>query len=388
MRSLPATVACAVLALAGCGKPVSVYKTGEMSAASVSLPLGRRSIALVGDIMTWDDARANLEKHGARYPFLATAPLLQGADLAVGNLEGPVATKATRRESRFPYKVPPWTLQGLKWAGFDAVSFANNHVADCGVGGMLETFESLRVAGIPWFGAGQDPPEAQAPRVFELGGRKVAFVGFVAADTWFHEFEDSLEPGAYRRMERGMTRRFGVGKGRPGAVIATAQSVAQGVRAAEEAADVVIAVFHFGIRYHRAPEEFQRGLAHAAVDAGADLVVGHHAHFWQPAEVYKGKPIVYGVGNFAFGSGNREADEGLLVRAVLEDGRMEAVELFPLYIKNADDLVDFQPKVMKGASADEMLGRVSEASRPLGARIAIEKGRGVLRLGQAAGGAP
>jgi poly-gamma-glutamate capsule biosynthesis protein CapA/YwtB (metallophosphatase superfamily) len=388
MRSLVSTAACALLALAGCSKPVSVYKAGELTAAGVALPPGRQSIAIVGDIMTWEDSRANLEEHGARYPFLAAAPLLQGAGLTVGNLEGPVAVKAKRGDSRYPYKVPPWTLEGLRWAGFDAVSFANNHVLDCGTAGMLETFGSLAAAGIPWFGAGRGPAEAEAPRVLALGGLKVAFVGFVAADAWFHEFEDSLKPGAYGRMERGMTRRFGVREGRPGAVIATSRTVARSVRAARGAADTVIAVFHFGIRYHREPDELERALAHAAVDAGADLVVGHHAHFWQPVELYKGRPIVYGVGNFAFGSGNRRADEGLLVRAVLEGGRMEAVELFPIDIENADDLVDFQPKVMKGASADGMLGRLASASRPLGARIAIEKGRGVLRLGPPSGKRP
>ena len=88
-------------------------------------------------------------------------------------------------------------------------------------------------------------------------------------------------------------------------------------------------------------------MAYAAIDAGADIVAGHHIHTWQPMEVYKGKPIFYGLGNFAFGSRNRRAKEGLLIRAVFLEKALNRVEIFPLYVKNADPKINFQTKLMK-----------------------------------------
>jgi len=151
------------------------------------------------------------------------------------------------------------------------------------------------------------------------------------------------------------------------------------VRRAGEQADLVVLFLHWGIRYHRPATAYQRELARAAVRAGADLIVGHHAHFWQPAELVEGVPVVYGVGNFAFGSANRRADEGLLVRAILTEGRVSRVELFPTYIKNKDSAVSYQTKLMRGGSAEALIGRLAELSAELGTEVIFERGRGVIK---------
>ena len=354
---------------------VQVYGVDELSAAQVAIPDGKQSIVFVGDIMTWDATEPYLERYGVNYPFEATAPLLQTATLTVGNLEGPIAVDAEPVKARYPYKVPPWTLAGLKWAGFDVVNLANNHPMDCREAGLLETFHYLDQAKLTYFGAGRNLPEARQPRIVRLGDLKIAFCGLVAGETYFHEHSDSLVPGGYERMQALLTAKLGARNDRPGTIIATEQSVVQMVRQARRIADLVVLFIHWGIRYHRPPTEFQKRVGHAAIDAGADIIVGHHAHFWQPVERYRGRPIIYGLGNFAFGSGNRRANEGLLARAILAAGRLREVQLYPLYIKNRDSKIRFQSKVMKGASADGLLHRLAELSN---APLAIANGRAVL----------
>lgn len=357
-----------------------VYLPEELTADSFPTPEGTQSIVIVGDIMTWNSTKKYLEQQGVNYPFLATATLLQSADLTIGNLECPIAVEAETIKARYPYKVPPWTLEGLKWAGFDAVSLANNHLVDCNREGMLETFHYLGQAQLPFFGAGENIEQAKEPGIYPLGNLKVAFCGQIAGETYIHEYFDGIGEKEYRRKHSQMVRRMQAKKNMPGTVIANKNTVVEMVKRAKEQADLVIVYLHWGIRYYRPATDFQREVGQAAIDAGADLVVGHHAHFWQPVEVYKGKPIIYGLGNFAFGSANRQADEGLITRVILRDGKIERVELFPLYIKNADQKVRYQSKIMKGASAVDLLSRLQAESAKLGAEIKIEDGRGVLDL--------
>jgi poly-gamma-glutamate synthesis protein (capsule biosynthesis protein) len=329
-RSALLPLLAATVVIAGCGP--DVYAAGELPAAMTTKPAGAHTIVLVGDIMTWDRTQEYVEEHGAGYPFEATAPLLRSADLTVGNLEGPVAEKAKLRKSIYPYRVPPWTLTGLKQAGFDLVNLANNHAVDCGPEGVLETIENLRSVGIDHFGAGQDLVRASRPATAEVGGIRVAFVGMMTAETNILAHEDANDAESRARLERRVTRQFQARAGRAGSVVATPESVTRIVSRAQAAADLVVLFPHWGVRYHRAPTASQRALARAAVDAGADLIVGHHAHLWQPVELIDGVPVV----------------------------------------------VRYQTKVLEGTSARDLIQRLAGASRALNAPIRYDGGRGVL----------
>ncbi|MCB1155822.1 CapA family protein, partial [bacterium] len=166
---------------------------------------------------------------------------------------------------------------------------------------------------------------------------KYAFVASVSAETWITRMEQvEEEKGAVSKRRRWMRRRLQAKEDTPGSVVSSTKLVRRMVRRAKRMADVVVYFPHWGIRYHRPVFDEQIKMAHAAIDAGADLVVGHHIHIWQPSEIYKGKPIVYGLGNFAFGSNNRRADEGLVVRAIFSEEGLRRVELYPTYSKNVD----------------------------------------------------
>jgi poly-gamma-glutamate synthesis protein (capsule biosynthesis protein) len=367
------------LAVAGPQDADDVYTREELPTSFVRDEPQRRTIVFVGDIMPWDRSREHIEKHGPGYPYAATQALLWHADLAVGNLEGPVATKAGTTKGTYRYKIPPSVLPGLRDSGLDLLSLANNHAMDCGDNGLRETLDHLQQANLSGFGAGRNQAEACAPVVVKIGDTRVAFVAALCPETYFDDWE-AQDAGDYERYLRDMQRDLAAEADDPGTVIATPASVAWLVRNAGAQADLVVVSLHFGIRYSRPPTPRQRRLAQVAIQAGADLVVGHHAHVWQPVEIYQGVPILYGLGNFAFGSANRQAEEGLLARVTLTEHRLGAVELFPLNTKNRDPDVDYQSKVFEERAAREVIGELARRSRPLQADIRFAAGRGVLVL--------
>ncbi len=358
-----------------------IYLPGDLSPEDFQGPADAVTFAFAGDIMLWETMQKPIEKHGVKYPFEAVAELFQTADYAVGNLECPIAVKSEKRGTKgFFYKVPPFTLEGLKWAGFDMVSLANNHVRDCGDDGLIETFGYLEEAGISYFGAGKNKAEAMEPVIVEVKGLKVAFVGFLSPEIYWYDIGDLDKPGRVERQQKKLVRDLAAKKERPGTIIASKKTVRRMVEKARENADLVIVVPHWGVRYHQPVWEDQEILGRAAVDAGADLVVGHHNHIRQAVEVYKGKPIIYGIGNFAFGSGNRSAFGGFLVRAVVRNNKVEQVRLYPTFTSNREKQVKHQVKILKGKSAEKELEKIRKMSAERGADFRIENGVGVLDL--------
>jgi poly-gamma-glutamate capsule biosynthesis protein CapA/YwtB (metallophosphatase superfamily) len=360
-------------------RKVDVYRPGELSDEEFKSPPGTKTIVIVGDIMMWDKMEEPLAKNGMNYPFEATAPILRNADLTIGNLECPIAVDAEKRQTTgFFYKVPPQTLSGLTWAGFKIMSLANNHIRDCGDAGVLETMKYLDEAGIRHFGAGRNLDEAKKFEVVDIGGLKVAFVGFMSPEVYLVDGKDTT-PKRFDDRKRRIYADLAATATRPGTVIVEkAEEVRDLVSQARGQADLVVVYAHWGVRYGRPVYDLQEQFAHTAIDAGADLVVGSHAHFWQGVEVYKNKAIVYGIGNFAFGSQNWAADEGLLVRAIVKGKKISSVELYPTFIQNRK--VAYQSKIMKDDSAKEMLGRLKDASRELGTKVKIEKEKAVVNL--------
>jgi poly-gamma-glutamate capsule biosynthesis protein CapA/YwtB (metallophosphatase superfamily) len=139
-----------------------------------------------------------------------------------------------------------------------------------------------------------------------------------------------------------------------------------------------VVTFHWGVPYEREPSSEDRAKARFAVDCGADAVVGHHPHIIQPFEIYRGRPIFYSVGNFAFGSGNSRA-EGLLVGLRFE-AEKTVVHVHALYVKNRDPRVNYQPKVLTGKSAERVLARLAEISGDSATFLKVQNGRGHIEL--------
>ena len=331
-----------------------LYSATDLEAHLAALGDPPYSLIAVGDIMLGDHARKALHGGGVDYPFEAVLPLLRNASIVLGNLEGPLARKSAREARNYSYKVNPGLAAALARARIGVLTLANNHALDCGRDGVLETLEALASAGAGAIGAGADQRAAHQPLIRQAGRWRVGLLGYY----W--------------------NERCAATADLPGAAMDTPEALKADIGALRNRVDRVVVTFHWGVPYHREPSPENRAKARFAVDCGADAVIGHHPHIVQPFEIYHGCPIFYSVGNFTFGSRNSHA-EGLLVAIRFEDAQT-AVNAYPLYVKNRDPRVRYQPKVLRGAGADRALNHLAEISGPAGAELRIEAGRGTLHL--------
>jgi poly-gamma-glutamate synthesis protein (capsule biosynthesis protein) len=233
-------------------------------------------LAAVGDLMFARDVVDLMERHGAGYPFQRALPLFAGTDLQIGNLEGTFTERGEAQEKTYTFRAPPPLARGLAEAGFDAVSLANNHAADFGSVSLLDTLAAVREAGVEVFGAGLDARQAYAARVLRTPSATVALLGFNAIY------------GSPQATESA-----------PGVAWTNDAALASIARARGEA-DFVLVMVHWGEEYTGAPTVAQRAFARAAIEAGADAVVGAHPHALQPWERYRDGVILYSLGNFVF----------------------------------------------------------------------------------------
>jgi capsule synthesis protein PGA_cap/fungalysin metallopeptidase (M36) len=312
------------------------------------------SLVVVGDIMLGGRTTAAIARYGADYPLAAVAPLLRRAPIVLGNLEGPFARKAHKTERTFSYRVNPALASALTRAGVNVLMLANNHLLDCGRAGVVETLETLAQAGIAPLGAGINTQAAHAPVIRQIGSLRIGLLGYY----W--------------------NSRCAARDGLPGGAMDTPEAIEADIHGLRSQVDRVVVTFHWGIPYEREPLPEDRAKARFAIDCGADAVVSHHPHVVQPFEVYRERPIVYSIGNFAFGSGNSKA-EGLLVGLRFGERRTQ-VGIYPLYVKNRDPRVFYQPKALSGKAAERILCRLVEASGQSGGSLRIEDGRGLLDL--------
>src|SRR5262249_55602279 len=141
------------------------------------------------------------------------------------------------------------------------------------------------------------------------------------------------------------------------------ETVEADIRRLRPLVDRVVVTFHWGVPYSREPLPEDRAKARVAIDCGADLVVGHHPHTIQPYEIHNGRPIFYSGGNVAVGSGNSRA-EGAALGVRFEGRAATVVDVYPLYVKNRDPRVHYQPKMLRGRAAERILSRVAARSTP------------------------
>jgi len=253
------------------------------------------SIAFVGDIML-DDLPGKLIRRG-RDPFAPFAAILKKSDLRVGNLECVIATRGTREPDKpFTFRAHPRTLDVLK-RHFDAVSLANNHSGDFGPPAFDEMLDLLDRTRIGYFGGGRTLAQAHEPWIVERRGLRIALLGY-------NEF---------------FPRSFEADHDRPGIAWSEDDQVRLDIASARRRADIVIPVMHWGWEFEPLASQRQRELARLMIDAGADAVVGGHPHVTQDTEQYRGKPIVYSLGNFVFDSfTDEDTTTGWLLRMELD----------------------------------------------------------------------
>jgi poly-gamma-glutamate capsule biosynthesis protein CapA/YwtB (metallophosphatase superfamily) len=250
---------------------------GSSLAFSAQAPEQASSVSLVfaGDIVLDDTAGAMIAR--GEDPFSGLADVFAGADIRIGNLECVVATIGSAGNKNFTFRAHPRTLPVLK-RHFDAVALANNHSGDYGREAFAQMLGLLEEADLAQFGGGHDLSQAHAPLIIERKGLRIALLAY-------NEF---------------MPRSFEADYNAPGIAWSEDEQVVDDIRQARavHGADLVIPVMHWGWENEPTSNARQRQLARLMIDAGADAVIGGHPHVTQETAQYKGKPIIYSVGNF------------------------------------------------------------------------------------------
>jgi poly-gamma-glutamate capsule biosynthesis protein CapA/YwtB (metallophosphatase superfamily) len=208
----------------------------------------------------------------------AMRELMTKADLSIANLENPTPDRFRWHTSGTVFSGDPSILPALKRAGIDWVSLANNHIGDAGRNGIIQTMRNLDEVGIAHGGAGRNLEEARRPSIIEVNGVSVAIL-------------------AYDRI----ARYYFAGEDRTGSAPLETKYVREDIAAARDAgADVVIVFPHWGAEYRATPGNQQQAQARKIIEAGADMIIGNHAHWAAALEIHEGKPIWYALGNFVF----------------------------------------------------------------------------------------
>ena len=341
---------------------VLMAAVAPLSAGTATPDAGELTIAAVGDIMLGHRAEPWLEREGPGYFFMHVLPVLQQAQVVIGNLESPVSSRGAAVENKkFTLRVGRKAVDALHAAGIRVVALANNHILDFGPPALQDTLTLLAENGILHSGAGMDLEDARAPAMLRAGGRTIAFLSYSL--TFPVEFYASA--------------------GRPGTAPGYKDFVRADIEKVRPKADLVVVSFHWGAELMTTAKDYQRELGRLAIDWGADLVLGHHPHVLQELELYRGRLIAYSLGNFVFGSESSRTNDSMILLCTFKGKTLVAAEAVPLDVNNYR--VTYQPRVLTGKRAEEVLGGVRTGSELLGTRLEVRNGRGYLSLTAAPG---
>jgi len=304
-------------------------------------------LAFAGDV-NLDEASAPVKKYDTENKDISkclSEDLLEemiNADIMMLNNEFVYSRRGKKEENKsYTFRADPDRVEILKKMGVDIVSLANNHALDYGQDALLDTFSTLEEAAIDYVGAGKNIDRAKAPIYYEAGGRKIAFVAasrVIFAGSWYAT-ED--RPGM-------------VGTYDPSFFL-------ESIKEARANSDYVIVYVHWGRERINYPEKYQRTLAQAYIDAGADAVIGCHPHVMQGFEFYKGKLIAYSLSNFWF---SRATVESALLKLHIDTDGNITCQLLPVMSKNCytylindkkekDEYFDFIRKISFDVEIDD-----------------------------------
>lgn len=257
------------------------------------------TLLFVGDIMLSREIGNIMQKENDwTYPFQKIADETKKADLAFGNLEGPLSSRGTNIGSIYSFRASPRSVDGLLYSGFDILSVANNHMWDYGHEAFEDTLKILDDNNISYTGGGRSYEEAHTPIIKEVRGTKIAYLGYT-----------KLLPSF-----------LGTTTSQPAVAFPNEQEVIGDIQKAKTMADIIVVSFHFGDEYQTTHNSFQENLARIAINAGANLVIGHHPHVAQEVVKYREGYIAYSLGNFVFDQNfSKDTNSGLILRAEIID---------------------------------------------------------------------
>jgi poly-gamma-glutamate capsule biosynthesis protein CapA/YwtB (metallophosphatase superfamily) len=291
-----------ILGVVGIAIALAALAAGAANDA-VAGPQGKPVVLAFGGDVHFEGALASQLATDAQHALAPITPVLSDADIAVVNLETAVTNGGSPTAKAFTFRAPATAFAALRGAGVDVASMANNHGLDYGVVGLRDSLAAARRYRFPLIGIGLDDTQAYKPFRRTVNGQRIAVIG------------------ATQVLDDELISAWTAGPGKPG--LASAKNVprlVRAVRAARRTSDTVVVFLHWGVELEQCPSADQRRLAKQLVAAGADVVVGGHAHRVQGAGRMGRALVGYGLGNFVwYGTSELSTRTGVLLATV--DGR-------------------------------------------------------------------
>jgi poly-gamma-glutamate synthesis protein (capsule biosynthesis protein) len=294
-------------------------------------------ISFAGDCTIGYDERSSyayslpfvLEKQNNNYGYFfeKVKPVFEKDDLTIVNLENPFTTSIKRRDKQFCFKGELSYANILRAGSIEMVNIANNHIYDYSKEGFLDTIQILKNANIYYSGENYIA-------YYEVRDITIASIGYRGWSTY-------IKP-----------------------------NVSRDIKKAKEKADIVLVSFHWGDENKNYPNDVQKNLGRFAIDEGADIVVGHHPHVIQGIEKYKGKYIVYSLGNFCFGGNKNPRDKDTFIfqgEFTVIDKKITKIQgnIIPCSISSVNNINNYQPTILEGDEKQRVLNRIYDYSNKL-----------------------
>ena len=293
-------------------KDIDIFYSPTPTQSVALITEDNASMLFVGDIMLSRSVGDTMKaKNDYLWPFRNIAEYLNSADLTFANLETPISSRGKNVGSIYSFRSDPKSIEGLTYAGFDVLSVANNHAWDWGHDAFVDTLYHLASARISYVGGGHSEYEAHAGVIKKVGDTKIGFLAYT-----------NLLPKSLSAVED-----------KAGVVIWDEAQMIEDIKIMKNRAELVVVSFHWGEEYKLVHNALQEKIARIAIDAGADLIIGHHPHVVQDIQQYKGKYIVYSLGNFVFDQNfSTETMKGLSIRVWLKNSKIDKLESVPVNI--------------------------------------------------------
>lgn len=292
------------------------------------------TISAAGDCILGVDSRYNnsfntyyKNKKDPAYFFKKVKKVFEKDDITIVNFEGTLTTSTNRANKKFTFKGPASYAKILKKGSVEVVNLANNHSKDYGIKGFNDTKATLKKNDIPYC-------YYDTIVYKKVNGVKVAFLGF-----------NQLGGVTKQQVKTGITQ------------------------AKKKKAQIIIVSFHWGIERDYYPSGNQKSMGHYAISEGADLVLGHHPHVLQGVEKYKGRYIVYSLGNFCFGGNTNPSDKDTMIfqqTFYVKNGKLlkkNDAKVIPCSVSSVSYTNDYQPKVLTGKSKSRLIQKINRISK-------------------------
>ncbi|MFC1963384.1 CapA family protein [Chloroflexota bacterium] len=300
-------------------------------------PEASATLIAVGDIMLGENTLclgrgvgSVIKNRGASYPFLQVASILGQGDIVFGNLEAVLSNNGINKKvlNSLHLRATPEAVEGLKYAGFNILSLANNHALEHGQEALDETANILLENDIKHVGVDTNTTKAREPLVMHVKGIAIAFLSYclVPDKTAYISIKDPEE-------------------------------IYPDVRKARADADIVVVSLHWGNEYIQWPSPAQIKLAHQVIDSGANVILGHHPHVLQGIERYHNGVIAYSLGNFIFDMWQEKTRRSVILKLRLSKTGVSDMELIPVHINGT-----YQLEILQNESAACLLSEVEDCS--------------------------